>query len=268
MEKGRTHRVGTITCGLIFVVYGILFLLHIVMPQLNYRILFHLWPIALISLGVEILVSCTRKNQEERKVIYDFPAVLLIMLVILFVIIMTALDFGLGVSRGWYSEYYSDYGSSYAGGYSEEKSEALESAEFVENIESADESAAAELPDMTEMSEMTMPSEMVGLPAVEDVGSAFTDNWPESIRFDAEGVYAKLYEFSFVMEDAADIEIACVTEDGKLNMWIEDADGRQVFYEKNMQTDKYEAVIDKAGTYTVFLQMQYYYGSFIITPHN
>ena len=65
MEKrmGRTHRVGTVTCGLMFIVYGILFLLHTIMPKFSYGILFDLWPLILISLGVEILVSCTRKNQ-------------------------------------------------------------------------------------------------------------------------------------------------------------------------------------------------------------
>lgn len=89
-EKGRTHRVGTVTCGLMFIVYGILFLLHTITPKFSYGILFDLWPLILVSLGVEILVSCTRKDQEERKIVYDFPAVLLVMFLVLFVVIMAA----------------------------------------------------------------------------------------------------------------------------------------------------------------------------------
>lgn len=91
---GRTHRVGTITCGFMFVLYGVLFLLRMILPQLNYRILFDLWPVVLISLGVEILAGSTRKNQESRRIVYDFPAVLLVMFLTFFAVIMAALEYG------------------------------------------------------------------------------------------------------------------------------------------------------------------------------
>ncbi len=84
-EQIRTHRVGTITCGAMFILYGVLLLAHIVLPKLDYKVLFDLWPIALICLGVEILASCTRKNQETGRIVYDFPAVLLVMLMAFFV---------------------------------------------------------------------------------------------------------------------------------------------------------------------------------------
>lgn len=97
-DGGRTHRVGTITCGCMFVLYGVLFLLHTVLPQLNYRILFDLWPVILISLGVEILAGCTRKNQESGRIVYDFPAVLLVMFLTVFAVIMAAINYGMNIS--------------------------------------------------------------------------------------------------------------------------------------------------------------------------
>lgn len=354
MEKniGRTHRVGTVTCGLMFIVYGILFILHIVMPQLNYRILFNLWPIALISLGVEILVSCTRKNQEEKKVIYDFPAVLLIMLVVLFVIIMAALDFGLNVSHGWNFGHLSNYGSSYYSSsyfsqysaennngqsrmrgtvYLAENDAILETVNvekdatitvmgYIESIEgdarliyTAEDGTEILIADCdnssfdktvtipmgkgnisfaayspkavcdfdiqilwgddvslkTESMESSLGIEEIGeMSAIEDISNPVTDNWPESIRFDSEGMSAELYEFPLTIEEPMELSLSYITESGTLNMWIEDAGGRKIFNEKDIQTDDYTVSIDKAGTYTVFLKAKYYYGSFVITPHN
>lgn len=106
-EIRRTRRVGTITCGLLLVLYGVLFLVHIVMPKLDYGIIFELWPVILIFLGVEILVSCTRENQEKRKIIYDFPAVFLIFIVAIFAMIMSAVNY--------YYDYYGYGSSAYSG---------------------------------------------------------------------------------------------------------------------------------------------------------
>lgn len=92
-EEGyRTHRVGTITCGLVFVLYGILFLLRMVVPGLRFLMIANLWPVILISLGVEILAGCIPKNQENQKIVYDFPAVLLVMLMSFFVMFMAVID--------------------------------------------------------------------------------------------------------------------------------------------------------------------------------
>lgn len=96
-----THRVGTITCGLTFVLYGILFLLHMVMPTLDYREIFELWPVILILLGVEILASYTRKNQETQKFLYDFPAVGLVMAMTFFAVVMATLTEWWAAGYGW-----------------------------------------------------------------------------------------------------------------------------------------------------------------------
>lgn len=80
----RTHRVGSITTGLCMVVYGILLLMHTLFDMISYEIIFSLWPLILISLGVELLLS----NWLKREIIYDKAAVFLL-------IIMTFLAMGL-----------------------------------------------------------------------------------------------------------------------------------------------------------------------------
>lgn len=97
-EVCHTHRVGSITCGIMLVLYGILFLIHMIQPSLNYNIIFELWPLILIFLGVEILAGSTSKNQEKNKFVYDFAAVLLIFIVAFFAMVMSAVSY--------YNEYY------------------------------------------------------------------------------------------------------------------------------------------------------------------
>ena len=359
MEKrmGRTHRVGTVTCGLMFIVYGILFLLHTIAPKFSYGILFDLWPLVLISLGVEILVSCTRKDQEERKIVYDFPAVLLVMFLVLFVVIMAAADYGMRAAYEWNFGHLSNYGSSYFSQYSAQKhngqsqiqgtvyltendalletvnvekettitimgyigsvegdARLIYTAEGGTEILIADcdnssfdrtitvpagkgnisfsayspkavcdfdiqilwgddvsfktESMESSLAIEAELSETEELPEIGEMSAIEDISNPVTDNWPESIRFDSEGMSAELYEFPLTIEEPMELSLSYITESGTLNMWIEDTSGRKIFNEKDIQTDDYTVSIDKAGTYTVFLKAKYYYGSFVITPHN
>ena len=103
-EIHRTRRVGSITCGLMLVLYGILFMVHIIQPRLNYTVIFELWPLILVFLGVEILASSTPKSQEKKKYVYDFAAVLLIFIVAFFAMIMSAVSY-------YYDYYDKAYGS-------------------------------------------------------------------------------------------------------------------------------------------------------------
>lgn len=89
----RTHRVGTVSCGLVLILYGILFLVRLALPALDYRIIMELWPVVLVMLGVEILISSVGKNQDKQKFVYDFPAVLIIIVMLFFTMIMAVADF-------------------------------------------------------------------------------------------------------------------------------------------------------------------------------
>lgn len=97
-DKERTvtvHRVGTITCGIVLIVYGVLFLLHRILPVMDYQRIFELWPVIFITLGLEILAGCAGKSKDSRKYVYDFPAILLIMVLAIFAMLMAAVEFAI-----------------------------------------------------------------------------------------------------------------------------------------------------------------------------
>ena len=89
MEKeNRVHRVGTITTGLSMILFGILFLLHSFGKMISYEMIFQLWPIMLIGLGIELLLA----NIIKRKFIYDKGAIVLLIVMTFFVIGMAVTD--------------------------------------------------------------------------------------------------------------------------------------------------------------------------------
>ena len=84
--KGRTHRVGTITAGLSMVGYGVMFILHLMFDMVDYRMIFSLWPVMLILLGLELLFS-----NFSKRIVYDKAAIFLL-------ILMTFFAMGMGVA--------------------------------------------------------------------------------------------------------------------------------------------------------------------------
>ncbi|MFP3155198.1 DUF5668 domain-containing protein [Lachnospiraceae bacterium ZAX-1] len=60
----RIRRVGSATCGVLLVFFGILFFVHMVWPNLAYTDILKLWPLVLIGLGVEILVGNFKKDKN------------------------------------------------------------------------------------------------------------------------------------------------------------------------------------------------------------
>lgn len=96
----RIHRVGTVTFGIVLVVLGALCLLRLAFPVLDYELIFRLWPVVFISLGIEVLIS-SRKPQE--RVVYDGAAIFLLVLLMLFAMCMAGMD--------WIFTHYSEYGN-------------------------------------------------------------------------------------------------------------------------------------------------------------
>lgn len=84
----RTHRVGSITAGLSMIVFGILFILRLFIESLDYTLIFRLWPLMIIGLGVELLIS----NYKSDQVIYDKPAVVLLFITTMFAMSMAGAD--------------------------------------------------------------------------------------------------------------------------------------------------------------------------------
>lgn len=88
METVRTHRVGTITTGLSLIAFGVMFVLHMFLNVLSYDLIFKLWPVILIGLGVELLLS----NFIKDKIVYDKAAIFLMFVMALFAMSMAGAD--------------------------------------------------------------------------------------------------------------------------------------------------------------------------------
>ena len=88
MENIRTHRVGTITTGISLIAFGIMFLLHLFVDSISYELIFNLWPVIMIGLGIEVLLS----SFSKEKIIYDKAAVILMFFVAFFAMSMAGAD--------------------------------------------------------------------------------------------------------------------------------------------------------------------------------
>ncbi len=103
MEQKRNvkiRRIGTVTFGCMMILFGILFLIHIFVPQLDYRIIFRCWPCILIALGIEVLVGNYKiegwaKEGQQVQFLYDKTAIFLTVLITFFAMAMAVVDFGM-----------------------------------------------------------------------------------------------------------------------------------------------------------------------------
>ena len=90
----KTRRVGSLTCGIAMVGFGILFLLNTLFGLIDYTEIFSLWPLLLICLGVEMLISNMKYSDTERfTLVYDRGAIVLTILVTIFSVGMGIMDY-------------------------------------------------------------------------------------------------------------------------------------------------------------------------------
>lgn len=90
------RRVGTFTFGLILVATGLGMLAALFWPQLDLTLLLRLSPLALISLGIEVLLAA----RDGGKLRYDWVGMLLCSLIVLAAIAW--------FSVAWYLTYWQD----------------------------------------------------------------------------------------------------------------------------------------------------------------
>lgn len=95
----RTHRVGSVTAGLSMVVFGIMLLLHSMLGVISYDFIFSMWPVMLIGLGLELLLS----NFWVKKIVYDKAAVFLLIVMTFFVMGMAVADICMEASKMYMS---------------------------------------------------------------------------------------------------------------------------------------------------------------------
>lgn len=90
-EEYRIHRVGSITCGVVLVAAGILYLLATFWKTIPLELVFHLWPVILILLGLEILLSRVLSGERMQ---YDKTAIWIMVMMILFSMFLACVDMG------------------------------------------------------------------------------------------------------------------------------------------------------------------------------
>ena len=79
-DTAPARRVGTFTFGLVLVATGLGMLAALFLPQLDLTLLLRLSPLALISLGIEVLLAA----RDGERLRYDWVGMLLCTLIVLF----------------------------------------------------------------------------------------------------------------------------------------------------------------------------------------
>lgn len=75
------RRVGTLTLGICLICAGTLFAARLFFPDIfTYYFIFRLWPVTLILLGIEVLVS--HAGKREQKITYDGWAIFIMILIL------------------------------------------------------------------------------------------------------------------------------------------------------------------------------------------
>ncbi|HWQ71577.1 MAG TPA: DUF5668 domain-containing protein [Desulfitobacteriaceae bacterium] len=87
----KERKVGTVTTGIILIVFGFMFIAHYTFHFLNYSIILCLWPLILIFLGIEIIVSYLVKKEEDMR--YDGWAIALTIILSFFAMAMAGAEF-------------------------------------------------------------------------------------------------------------------------------------------------------------------------------
>lgn len=97
MFKGR--RTGTLTAGIILVVFGVLFLCRMIFPALDYTFIMSLWPLVLVFLGIEVIASYVLNKGEKPQ--YDIAAIVLVIIIAIFAMIMGGAEFIMEHNGEW-----------------------------------------------------------------------------------------------------------------------------------------------------------------------
>ena len=95
-DTAPARRVGTFTFGLVLVAPGLGMLAALFLPQLDLTLLLRLSPLALISLGIEVLLAA----RDGERLRYDWVGMLLCTLIVLAAIAW--------FSAAWYLTYWQD----------------------------------------------------------------------------------------------------------------------------------------------------------------
>lgn len=115
--------------------------------------------------------------------------------------------------------------------------------------------------------------EMGGLESLKQLGSTeelgireLAENWPESICYNADGVYGYPLYTEIEIDTPMTLSISCETLAGSLHLKIVNADTKEVCFDEKNPDGEYTVNIDKAGTYQILFYAKEHVGSVEIVP--
>ena len=91
----RTHRVGAFTSGFCMVGFGVMLLLHNLFDMMDYEMILGMWPLIVIGMGIELLLS----NVFKSRIVYDKAAIALLFVMTLLVLTLAGVDVGLEMAK-------------------------------------------------------------------------------------------------------------------------------------------------------------------------
>ena len=93
------------------------------------------------------------------------------------------------------------------------------------------------------------------------------DNWPDSIRYDGNGVYADPMSVLFQVDAPMTLSLSCVTRRGELRLKIVNNDTlEETYFDEMNPNGQYTVDIDKKGTYKMLFYAKWHVGSVEMTP--
>lgn len=88
----KIKRVGTVTFGLSLISIGALFIVNIFVSSFSVWEALKFWPVILVMLGIEILVSLALGNRKNTQFKFDWVSMLLTVFMVLFSMAMAFAD--------------------------------------------------------------------------------------------------------------------------------------------------------------------------------
>ena len=95
----RTHRVGAFTSGFCMVGFGVMLLLHNLFDMMDYEMILGMWPLIVIGMGIELLLS----NVFKSRIVYDKAAIALLFVMTLLVLTLAGVDVGLEMAKTYWN---------------------------------------------------------------------------------------------------------------------------------------------------------------------
>ena len=79
--------------------FGVMLLLHNLLDIMDYEMILGLWPLILIGMGIELLLS----NVFKSRIVYDKAAIVLLFVMTLLVLMLAGVDVCMEVSKVYWN---------------------------------------------------------------------------------------------------------------------------------------------------------------------